>query len=160
MWWRKYSRKYITVLKEEGMDEMFQSYIGISATRMNARFMSYFFKQDQKMGMPHKLKELKEYANKLDIVFCGALEYKPQQTSDSSAAQIAEAFKCDFVNLTNVSGLHNKNPKKFKDAKFIKNISWKDFDKMANEVKFHPGQHFVLDQTASKIIKKNKITTI
>ena len=51
------------------------------------------------------------------------------------------------------------NPKKFKDAKFIPEISWKDFDKMANKQKFKPGQHFVLDQTASKIIRKNKIKT-
>jgi len=26
-------------------------------------------------------------------------------------------------------------------------------------MKFHPGQHFVLDQTASKIIKNSKINT-
>ena len=31
---------------------------------------------------------------------------------------------------------------------------------MANKVKFNPGQHFVLDQEASKIIKMNKIKTI
>jgi uridylate kinase len=153
------ARTYISSLREIGMNEGFQSYAGISATRMNARFMSYFFNQDQKRGIPHKISELKEYANKFDIVFCGALEYKPKQTSDSTAAQIAEAFKCKFVNLTNVKGLHDKNPKKFKDAKFIPKISWSDFDKMANELKFHPGQHFVLDQTASKIIKKSKITT-
>jgi len=30
---------------------------------------------------------------------------------------------------------------------------------MTNKEKFHPGQHFVLDQSASKIIMKNKITT-
>ena len=30
---------------------------------------------------------------------------------------------------------------------------------MVNKLKFTPGQHFVLDQTASKIIKKNKIAT-
>jgi uridylate kinase len=30
---------------------------------------------------------------------------------------------------------------------------------MANKIKYEPGQHFVLDQTASKIIKKNKTPT-
>jgi uridylate kinase len=153
------ARTYISALKEEGMNNALQSYAGISATRMNARFMSYFFEQDQKRGIPHKISELKKYAHKFDIVFSGALEYRPKQTSDSTAAQIAEAFKCKFVNMTNVKGLHDKNPKKFKDAKFISKISWEDFDKMANQTKFQPGQHFVLDQTASKIIKKSKITT-
>ena len=34
-----------------------------------------------------------------------------------------------------------------------------DFYRMANKIKFKAGQHFVLDQTASKIIKQNKIKT-
>ncbi len=153
------ARKYISALKEINADENLQSFAGISATRMNARFMSYFFNQDQEVGIPHKMKELKKYVRKYNFVFCGALEYKPHQTSDSTAAEIAKAFRCNFINLTDVSGLHDKNPKEFKDAKFIPKISWKDFNKMANKIKFKPGQHFVLDQHASKMIMENKITT-
>jgi len=153
------ARKYINALREIGMGENFQSYAGISATRMNARFMSYFFNHEQKFGIPHKMKDLKKYLRKSDVVFCGALEYKPKQTSDSTSAEIAKYFKSDFINLTNVKGLYDKNPKKFKNAEFISEISWKDFDKMASKMKFKPGQHFVLDQTASKMIMKNKIKT-
>ena len=51
------------------------------------------------------------------------------------------------------------DPRKHKNAKFISKISWKEFDKMANKNKYEPGQHFVLDQTASKMILINKITT-
>ncbi|HDK42379.1 MAG TPA: hypothetical protein ENG87_03295, partial [Candidatus Pacearchaeota archaeon] len=61
--------------------------------------------------------------------------------------------------LTNVQGLHDQNPLIHKNARFIPKISWKDFDKMANKSEFKPGQHFVLDQTASEIIMKNRITT-
>jgi uridylate kinase len=153
------ARKYIYALRKVGLNHMFQGFAGISATRMNARFMSYFFKQDQKRGIPHKLAELQHYVSKFDIVFCGSLEYDRKQTSDSTAAQIAGFFKCKFVNLTNVKGLYNKNPFEHKDAKLIPEISWENFDKMANKIKYEPGQHFVLDQTASKIIKKNKTTT-
>jgi len=153
------ARKYISSLREEKRDIIKQSYAGISATRMNARFMSYLFNIDPKKGIPHTTKTLREYAKKQDVVFVGALEYKPKQTSDSTSAEIAKSFKTNFINLTNVKGLHNKNPKKYKNAKFISKISWKDFDKMANKQVFKPGQHFVLDQTASKIILKNKIPT-
>ncbi len=153
------ARTYISALKEIKMNEKFQSFSGISATRMNARFMSYFFNQDQEIGIPHKMKEIKKYLKKSDIVFCGALEYNTKQTSDATSAQIAKKFKTDFINLTNVPGLYDKNPKKFKNAKFIPEISWKDFDMLANKMTFKPGQHFVLDQTASKIILKNKIKT-
>ena len=153
------ARKYINALKGIGINEKLQSLAGISATRTNARFMSYFFNIDPEQGIPHTMKILKKYISKQDVVFCGALEYKPNQTSDSTAAEIARKLKSDFINLTDVSGLHDKNPKEFKDAKFIPKISWLDFDKMVSKIKFKPGQHFVLDQSASKRIMKNKITT-
>ncbi|MEK6826859.1 MAG: UMP kinase [Nanoarchaeota archaeon] len=153
------ARKYISALSKIGMNDLFQSFAGISATRMNARFMSYFFRQNQKRGIPHTMRELKRYARKFDVVFCGALEYRPNQTSDSTAVEIAKKFRTIFINLTDVSGLYNKNPKEHKDAKFIPKISWKDFNKIVDKIKFKPGQHFVLDQTAAKMIMKNRITT-
>lgn len=153
------ARKYIYALREQGINEKFQSLAGISATRMNARFMNYLFNQDASKGIPQKVSEIQKYLKKQDVVFCGALEYKPNQTSDSTSAEIAKHFKSDFINLTNVKGLYSKNPKKFKNARFIPDISWKNFDKMANKMKYSPGQHFILDQTASKIILRNKIMT-
>ena len=153
------ARKYIYALRETGINETLQSMAGISATRTNARFMSYFFNQNSWKGIPQKMEEIHKYLKSQDIVFCGALEYKPNQTSDSTSAQIARHFKTDFINLTNVSGLYDKNPKEHKDAKFIQDISWKEFNKLANKMKYKPGQHFVLDQTASKIIMNNKIKT-
>ena len=153
------ARKYIFALKSEGLNQKFQSFSGISATRTNARFMNYFFKIEPKHGIPHTHKTLKKYVKAQDIIFCGALEYKPNQTSDSTAAEIARMFKADFINITNIKGLFTDNPLKNKNAKFIPKVTWKKFDKMANKSKFTPGQHFVLDQTASKIILKHKITT-
>jgi uridylate kinase len=153
------ARKYISALKKEKISEKLQSLSGIAATRTNARFMSYFFNLDQEYGIPHTMETLEKHIKKRDIVFCGALEYKPEQTSDSTAAEISSHFKTIFINLTNVSGLYNKNPLEHKDAKFIPRISWREFYKMANKTKYRPGQHFVLDQTASKIIMRNKIKT-
>lgn len=153
------ARKYIIALRNIGIDKKTQSLSGISATRMNARFVSYFFGINPEKGIPHNIKDIKKYLKKNKIVFCGALEYKPKQTSDSTAAEIAVKFKADFVNLTNVKGLFDKNPKDYKNAKFIPRISWNEFDKMANKLAYKPGQHFVLDQTASRIIKENKIST-
>ncbi len=153
------ARKYINSLAKIGSTTEFQSFAGISSTRMNARFMSYFFGIDPKYGIPHKLIEVKKYIKERDVIFCGALEYKPNQTSDSTSAEISKALNSYFINLTDVPGLHDKNPKKFRDSKFIPKISWKDFDKMASAITFAPGQHFVLDQTASKLILKNKIPT-
>jgi len=153
------ARKYINALKSSGKNSNFQSFAGISATRMNARFMSYFFGYNQEMGIPHTMKTVKNYLKTRDIIFCGALEYKPNETSDATSAEIANILRAEFINLTDVAGLYTKNPKKHKDARFISKISWTDFNNMANKVKFVPGQHFVLDQTAAKKILKDKIPT-
>lgn len=153
------ARKYISVLKKMRINKKLQNFSGISATRMNARFMNYFFNQDAEQGIPEKMDGVKKYLKKRNIVFCGALEYGEHKTSDSTAAQIASELKSTFINLTDIDGLYDKNPRKFKNAKFIPRISWKKFHEMANKLKFNPGQHFVLDQKTSKIIMKNKIKT-
>jgi uridylate kinase len=153
------ARKYIQGLKDINANNHLQSFAGISATRMNARFVSYFFNQNPERGIPHKKREIKKYLKRQDIVFCGALEYEPNQTSDSTAAKIANYFNTSFINLTNIKGLYTDNPLKNKKAKFIPEISWKNFKKMANKIKFAPGQHFVLDQTAAEMILKNKTKT-
>jgi uridylate kinase len=88
------------------------------------------------------------------------LRYEPDQTSDSTAAKLARNLNAEFVNMTNVKGLYDKDPNKFKNAKFISRISYNDFNKMTTKMKYKPGQHFVLDQHASLIIRKNKIKTV
>ncbi|MFZ1970706.1 MAG: UMP kinase [Candidatus Nanoarchaeia archaeon] len=153
------ARKYISALAELKLSEKFQDFAGISATRMNARFMNYIFNSNPGVGIPHTIKDIENSINNQGIIFCGALEYKPHETSDSTAAEIANHFKTNFINLTNVSGLHDKNPLQHKDAKLIPKISWEGLYKMAKEKEFKPGQHFVIDQTASRIIMQNKITT-
>ncbi|MFH1327030.1 MAG: UMP kinase [archaeon] len=151
------ARKYIHALQNK--DYKTQSMAGIFCTRTNAKFISLFFNQNPETKIPTTMKKVKEQSKKQDILFCGALGFKPKQTTDSSAAEIASYLKSKFINLTNVLGLYDKNPKKYKNAKFISKISWKDFYKITTTKGFKPGQHFVLDQTSSKIILKNKIPT-
>jgi len=153
------ARKYIKALKQIGKSEYLQSMAGIAVTRMNARFMTYFFGKDANKGIPHDIKQVQGMLRKNDIIFCGALRYAPNQTSDSTAATIAKHLRSQFINMTNVPGLYDKNPKEFKNAKFIPRISWKAFLKRANAIKYKPGQHFVLDQHAADIILKHSIKT-
>ncbi|MEM3113467.1 MAG: hypothetical protein QXI33_03550 [Candidatus Pacearchaeota archaeon] len=153
------ARVYINGLKKIGKSEKLQSYAGISITRHNARFMSYFFGYENEEGIPHTLHQLENMLKQRDIIFCGALEYKPHQTSDATAAQISYHLKCEFINITNVSGLYDKNPMENKSAKLIPKISWEGFYRKAKQITFKPGQHFILDQTAAKIIMDKKIKT-
>lgn len=153
------ARKYINALKKLGVNEKFQSFSGISATRMNARFMSYFFNINPGLGVPHTMRLLEKYIRKQEVIFCGALEYKPNQTSDATATEIAKHFKTIFINLTNVPGIFDKNPMEHRNAKFIPKMSWLELYRKTNKNKYKPGQHLILDQTATKTILKSRIIT-
>ncbi len=152
------ARDYINALRRENLGKEVYSWIGIGATRLNARLVSSYFKQSK---IPLEMKGLKGLLRKNNIVVCGALGFKKDTTSDGNAAEIAKEIKADvLINMTNVKGLYSSDPRKNRNAKFIPEISFNDFYKRANKIKFKPGQHFVLDQKAAKYIKDNKIKTV
>lgn len=156
----KTARTYINGLRELGASIKTQCLFGIALTRFHAKFLAEYFGVQANEKVPHTIKEVKSLLKKNKIVFCGGLRYVPDQTSDSTAAKIARELKAEFVNMTNVKGLYDKDPGKFPNAKFISKISFDDFYKMANKMKYRPGQHFVLDQHASEIIRENNIKTV
>lgn len=82
------ARKYIYALKKEKKSTHLQSMVGISVTRLNARFVSSLFGKDFNEGIPHNIKHVENLLRKNDIVFCGALRYKEKETSDSNAAEL------------------------------------------------------------------------
>jgi len=151
------ARKYISALAEEGKSDYLQSLAGIAVTRLNARFMAYFFGKDPTWGIPHDMKSVENLLKKNDVVFCGALRYADNQTSDATACKLAAYFKSDFINLTNVKGLYDKNPNKYKDAKFIAHATRQEFAKIVNAVAQKPGMHAPVDHSAMRIIQKNKL---
>ncbi|MBT6995684.1 UMP kinase [Candidatus Woesearchaeota archaeon] len=152
------ARKYIDGMKHINSNPDMLSIVGIASTRLNARLVSGVF--DIKDEIPEKLLDVKKFLRKRNLVICGALGMQKNMTSDGNAAEVAELIKADYlINMTNVKGLYDKNPKTNKSAKFIPEISFKDFMTRINKIKFKAGQHFVLDQSAAKIISRSKIKT-
>lgn len=153
------ARKYISVLRAQGQTKKELAEAGIRATRMNAQFIMQLFGKEANDSIPLNMKDVKDNLPKNNIVICGALRFSPNSTSDSTAAKLARYLNTIFINLTNVAGLYNKDPTKYKSAKLIPEITWKEFEKKASKIKFKHGQNFVLDQQAAKIINQNKIPT-
>ena len=153
----KIARMYIDPLRREGLSEERACLVGIKATKLNAFFLSNFLNANKLI--PDSVKEVENALKKNKVVVCGALGYQPNMTSDGNAAELAKYFKTELINMTNVKGLYDKDPRKFKDARLIKEISFDGFWKVASRIKFKAGQHFVLDQSAAKIIRKSKIKT-
>ena len=153
------ARKYISALKKLGKHTKAQSIEGIAVTRLHAGFMSRFFGSRANEIIPRSMEKVKNLLRKNQIVFCGARRYRSHNTSDGTGASLARFLGCPFINLTNVKGLYSSNPKKNKKARFISKISWKNFKERVDKIKYHAGQHFVLDQAAAEIILEGKIPT-
>ena len=152
------AREYISALKKEKLNEYTLDLMGIEATRLNAKLLASFL-QKCNQGIPTTLEGIKESLQTHNIVVCGGLS--PGQTSDGTTATIAD-YLCakEMINVTNVDGLYNKDPKKYKNAKFIPQISHKEFIKIISKIKKQPGQHFVLDALAAEIALKSGIKVI
>lgn len=145
----KTCRKYNAVgrLFTSKDEEEYIDWIGIRATQINAQLMIAVFKEY------YSGKEfLVDYNKKIEtndkvLIGCG---WKPGWTSDYDAVKWAENLKADsLVNLTNVDYVYDKDPRKNKDAKPIKEISWKDFRKITGD-KFVSGMNLPFDPVASK----------
>jgi uridylate kinase len=153
------ARRYILALRRLGKNNKAQSMEGIAITRLHAGFMARFFGREANEELPLNMVKVKNLLRGNRVVFCGALRWRAKNTSDGTAAKIAGFLDCPFINLTNVKGLYSSNPKTNKKAKFISKISWKDFLKIAEKIKYEAGQHFVLDLVAAKEIERKRIVT-
>ena len=154
----KTARRYINALEKRKVDHKILNYIGIRITRLNAWFLINFFKGECAHRPAKSLKEVKNLLSKNNIVIVGALRYKPNTTSDGTAADIAKILKTNFINITKVKGLYDKNPE-LKGAKLIRKISFDDIYQLIKKIKYKPGMNFVLDPLAAKTVMDHKIKT-
>ena len=154
------ARKYLKPMKKKRLDVNERSRFGFEATRLNALFLMKYFGKIANEDNPKSMKEVKNLLRKNKVVVCGGLRFAKKSTSDGTAAKLANYLGTEFVNLTDVDGLFSKDPNKFKDAKLVSSINYDDFYSILNKIKYKPGQHFVLDQLASRIIRKHNIRTV
>ena len=130
--------------------------IGIASTRFSAELVRAIF-------MPHAYEKVVENPTKKvntnkKIVVCSG--WKPGFSTDKDAVMLAKRFKAKkIINLTNVDYVYDKDPKKYKNAKPIKKISWNKFFKIVGK-KWKPGMHLPFDPVASRQAKKHRIKVV
>lgn len=131
-------------------------WVGIAATKINAELVRNIFDDttyQKVLENPTKLIKTK----KRIIIGCG---WQPGCSSDKDTVLAAKTFRSKTViNLSNITYVYNKDPREFKDAKPLKNISWKDFLKIVGNV-WHPGAHVPFDPVASKLAQRYKLKLI
>ena len=152
------ARHYINQARSSGVDESSLDELGIEISRLNAQLLIYALQQK---AYPHPPKTLQEVRNAVDggyIVVTGGLH--PGHSTNGTAALIAEKVKAtEFLNATNVDGVYDLDPNKYKRAKKFKRIDLKSLRKMLVHGDSVAGGYDLMDILALKIIERSKIKT-
>src|SRR3989344_3937874 len=152
----KVCRNYQDALLEFGADNKERDWMGISISRLNAEVVKQSF---DKLAFEKVLTDpTKKVNSRRDIaVFAG---WKPGWSTDYCSVILAKNMGIrTIVNVTNIDYVYDKDPRKFKDAKAIKQISWKDFRKLVGD-KWSPGLSVPFDPRASKMAEILKIKVV
>jgi len=127
-------------------------WLGIHATRLNAHLIRTIFKD---IAYPRFIKHYDMIdKNALDYKVVACAGWKPGWSTDYCSILAANDYGQKMViDLTNIDYFYTKDPKKFKDAKPLKKMTWDEVFKIVGD-KWTPGLHTPFDPVASRAAKK------
>ena len=152
------ARHYISHARSSGADESTLDELGIEISRLNAKLLIYALKNKAYSHPPTTLQEVRHAVDDGLIVVTGGLH--PGQSTNGTAALIAEKVQAEqFLNATDVDGVYDKDPNKFKNAKKFRRIDLKNLKNMLVHEDSVAGGYDLMDIVALKIIERSKIKT-
>lgn len=145
----RFIRKYYKAVEKLDLTPEQMEWIAIELLRVNVRFLSFLLNKNSIFTL--------QEMNKNTSGVIGGI--RPGRSTDANAAYAAGVIDADyFIKLTNVNGIYDKDPKRYKNAKKLEHISFDHLTKYASDGK--PGKYGVLDKLAIETIVKNKIKTV
>jgi uridylate kinase len=151
----KTARTYIKLGRELNLSEEKLDQIGIEITRLNAKLIANIIDISNKY-IPQTTDEAKNV--KKQIVVMGGTT--PGHSTDMVGAELAEKISASkYIIATNVDGIYDKDPNKFKDVVQLKEISIKQLIQKYGTNWDAAGQNIVIDGPALEIIERANIPT-
>ena len=152
------ARHYISHARNFNVDESTLDELGIEISRLNAKLLIYALKNKAYSHPPTTLQEVKHAVDDGLIVVAGGLH--PGQSTNGTSALIAEKIQAEqFLNATDVDGVYDMDPNKFKKAKKFKSIELKNLKNILVHEDSVAGGYDLMDIVALKIIERSKIKT-
>lgn len=151
------SRRYAQAAKDLGdlnSDDL--DWLGIHATRLNGHLLRTVFR---KLAHPRIITNPTKFEPAKEPVIIAA-GYLPGWSTDYDAVLLAKKYQSNVIlNLSNINYVYDKDPKKYKNTKPIKEISWKAFRKIVGN-KWDPSMNAPFDPVASKFAQKLGLTAV
>jgi uridylate kinase len=155
----KVSRSYIKAGRELGADEEYLDRMGIRATRMNAMLLSTAIGEDASpFPSASYARALREAKDRRIVVMGGT---RPGRTTDGVAARLAQKVNAHrLVNASNVDGVYTKDPKRFRDARRIAEMTHDELIALSSGSAGKAGPTVIFDLVGARIIKKAGISLL
>jgi uridylate kinase len=129
-------------------------WLGIHATWLNADLLIKIFGNISEACFI--IDPTKKIKSKKKVLVAGG--WKPGWSTDYDAVLLAKNLKAKFViNMTNVNYVYDKDPRKYRNAKPIKETTWKELRKLVGS-KWSAGLNMPFDPIASKEAEKSKLS--
>ena len=143
----KVAREYIEASRKlANVADKDADLVGIAATKLNAELVRVMFEEDAHECVIYNPTEKIE-TNKKILIASG---WEPGCSTDTDAVLLAKNFEADtIINMTNIDYVYDKDPKKFDDAKPMKEVLWGDFKKIVGD-EWKPGLNMPFDPIATK----------
>lgn len=152
------ARRYINYARSSGADESSLDELGIDISRLNAKLLIYALKHRAYPHPPITLQEIRNAVDSGAIVVTGGLH--PGHSTNGTAALIAEKINASvFLNATDVAGVYDLDPNKYKGAKMYRRIELKKLRNMLVRKESIAGGYDLMDILTLKIIERSKIKT-
>ena len=157
------AREYISAVRSFKGSEALCDIFGIELSRINAKLIISKFSGAAYPQVPKTMEELSKALLFDKIILMGGLQ--PGQSTTSVALEVAEFIRADkLVILTDVDGIYDKDPKKFKDAKLFDQLNYNDLQKIilksSEASQAAAGEYRIFDTVSLQILKRSKIKTL
>lgn len=143
--------KKIARLSFDDMD-----WLGIHATRINAHLLRTIFRDKAYpiiLDDPHR-----PLKTKRPIIIASG--WRPGWSTDYIAILLAKRFQAkQIIDAGNIPFVFTKDHKKYKNAKPIKRITWKDYQKLIDS-SWMPGMPSPIDPVAAKEARRSNIGAV
>jgi uridylate kinase len=151
------ARTYANAARELGANEFDADSIAIMSTKQNAKLLLSALGDMAPSDVLHDFEEAREAAKAYKVVVMGGTI--PGITTDTDSVLLAEAIGAKrLVNVSNVTGIYESDPRKSKRAKKFDRMNYDQLVDLAIESdKRKAGTNFVFDLLACKLIQRSGI---
>ncbi len=153
------ARRYISVMRDLGIDEGTSDEVGILITRLNATLLIAALGDDAYPKVAESHAEAKKFAETGKIVVMGGIT--PGQTTDAVAAVLAERVGASvFINATSVDGIYSADPRKDPKATRFESLTPKKLLEIVGGTSLGAGSNNVLDIVAARVVERSNIPLV